>query len=300
MGRRVRLDSLADDQAEDVPGLHAGTLVRAKVSSIAPTPLNPRSNYGDDAELAELGESLRVRQLQPVAAVTRDAYLKLWPEHEEQIGSAAYVLANGERRYRAACHVTLNTLEVVVREDITDSQEAFLDAVVSENLDRKDFDPIEEAQAVEAMVATCGTAAAAAERFRRTEAWISQRRALLKLIPELQADVRSGKLPVRVARSVATAPASEQMDALAAKLAENNRATAAVPNPRSSGSSKQASTATKRGDSSKTSDGRAGKSGDAGAIPWNSPEALALLLRQRVEPANLRRLVKLLNDPEFA
>jgi hypothetical protein len=76
--------------------------------------------------------------------------------------------------------------------------------------DRKSLDPIEEAHAVEEMVTACGSAAKAAERFGRHESWVSQRRALLRLTPELQDSVRSGELPVRIARSVAALPAGEQ------------------------------------------------------------------------------------------
>jgi hypothetical protein len=77
-------------------------------------------------------------------------------------------------------------------------------------MDAPATDAIEEARAVEEMVTECGSAAKAAERFRRHESWVSQRRALLKLTPPLQNSVRSGELPVRIARSIATLPADEQ------------------------------------------------------------------------------------------
>lgn len=76
--------------------------------------------------------------------------------------------------------------------------------------DRRNLDPIEEARAVEEMVTECGSAARAAERFRRHESWVSQRRALLRLTPALQDRVRSGELPVRIARSIAALPAAVQ------------------------------------------------------------------------------------------
>ncbi|WP_106403732.1 ParB/RepB/Spo0J family partition protein [Actinocorallia populi] len=210
MGRRTSLASLAGKPIEDVPGHSTPTLVRLKPDQIVPTPLNPRKNFGTEEELTELGESLRVRQLQPVVAVSRTAYLKLWPEHEPIIGEATYVLANGERRYRSARHVGLDFLDVLIREDVADNRARFIDAVVSENLDRRNFDPIEEAHAVEAMVAECGSANEAAERFRRHKTWVSQRRALLRLTSELQEKVRVGDLPVRIARSIASHPPEDQ------------------------------------------------------------------------------------------
>jgi ParB family chromosome partitioning protein len=225
MGKRVSLSSLADAPTEDVPGHSTATLIRLRPAQIAATPLNPRANFGTDKELAELGESMRVRQLQPVVAVSRARYLALWPDHEDHAGAADYVLANGERRYRAAVHVGLERLDVIVREEIADSRAAFLDALLSENLDRRNFDPIEEALAVEAMVHECGTANAAATRFRRHETWVSQRRALLKLAPGMQHRVRTGEVPVRIARSVAALPHDEQESAWLRARAEQAQET---------------------------------------------------------------------------
>jgi ParB family chromosome partitioning protein len=210
-GRRVNLAALAGETVEEVPGHGAATLARIRPSQVTPTPLNSRSDFGTDEALTELGESLRIRQLQPVVVVARGDYLRLWPEHEEQVPeSSDYVLVNGERRWRAAVQVSLPVLDALVRPSLADSRPAFLDAIFTENIDRKNLDPIEEARAVEEMVNECGSASQAAERFRRHESWVSQRRALLKLTPPLQDSVRSGELPVRIARSIAALPAAEQ------------------------------------------------------------------------------------------
>jgi ParB family chromosome partitioning protein len=209
-GRRTSLAALATVPVEAVPGHAAQILERLRPSQIAATPLNSRTNFGSSEELAELGESMRVRQLQPVVVVGRTDYLRLWPEHEEGIGPADYVLVNGERRWRAATQVSLPAIDVLIRPQLADSRVDVLDALFAENIDRKNLDPIEEARAVDEMVTECGSAAKAAARFRRTESWVSQRRALLRLTPELQDRVRSGELPVRIARSIAALPADGQ------------------------------------------------------------------------------------------
>jgi len=224
MGRRTSLASLAGGPVEDVPGRSDPVLVRLPLPQIASTLVNPRTAFGED-DLAELGESLRVRQLEPVVVASRGSYLSLWPEHTEHVGTAAYVLANGERRLRAARHVGLDRLDAVIREELTESRAVWLDAVLSENLDRKNLDPIEEARAVEAMIRECGTATAAAARFRRHETWVSQRRALLRLVPELQDLVRTGEMPLRVGRKIGTRPAELQM----AAWLETRDAPAAAP-----------------------------------------------------------------------
>lgn len=222
-GRRTSLASLAGDTVDKVPGQNDPTLARLSLSKVVPTPLNPRTDFGGPDSLTELGESMRKRQLQPVVVIGRTSYLDLFPEHTEQLGEASHVVINGERRYRAARHCGFGSIETIIREEIATAREDILDAVLSENIDRKNFDPIEEALAVQAMVKECGTAVAAAKKFRRTGGWVSQRIALLRLIPELQALVRPGQMPVRIARELAALPADDQMPEWKRRVAERSQ-----------------------------------------------------------------------------
>ncbi len=57
----------------------------------------------------------------------------------------------------------------------------------------------------------CGGGREAANRLRKTEAWVSQRRALLSLAPELQTALRRGELAIREARSLARVPLEQQV-----------------------------------------------------------------------------------------
>ncbi|GCD96929.1 ParB/RepB/Spo0J family partition protein [Embleya hyalina] len=211
-GKRTSLASLAGEKVEDVPGRSTPTLVRLKLESIVPTPLNPRTNFGTPEDLAELAGSMRRRQLQPVVVVSRVLYLKLFPEHTDEVGSATYVIANGERRFRAATHGGLGVIEAVIRDEVAASRREFLDAVLSENIDRKNFDPIEEAEAVEAMVLEFGSARNVAEHRGKHEAWVSQRRSLLRLGPALRELVSSRQMPVEKARKLAKATKDYGLD----------------------------------------------------------------------------------------
>ncbi|MFE7503577.1 plasmid partitioning protein, partial [Streptomyces albidoflavus] len=131
-------------------------LVRLPLDQVAATPLNPRRNFGSAEEMTRFGEELREAQLAACVAVTRAAYLKLWPDHESQIGSSAlYVLVNGERRFRSGVHVGLDKLDFVVRDDLAATREDFVDHLLAENLDREDFDVIERARGVEQLVSVC-------------------------------------------------------------------------------------------------------------------------------------------------
>ncbi|MCX4970979.1 ParB N-terminal domain-containing protein [Streptomyces sp. NBC_00654] len=199
------------------------------MEKLVPTRFNPRRNFGTDKELKEFGLKLKKRQLQPAVVVSRAGYLKLWPVEEEHVGAAPYVIANGERRYRGSRLAGLSTLNVVHNEDVAKTRADFLDAVLSENNDREDLDPIERAIGIEIMVAELGGADRVADHYAKTKGWVSQQRKLLKLTPELQILVSSGEMPVRVARDIAGLPAAEQAQAWSD---EENRRLAAQSMPR--------------------------------------------------------------------
>ncbi|TCN43817.1 hypothetical protein EV641_1257 [Rhodococcus sp. SMB37] len=61
-------------------------------------PRDPRDEVGDLSDLATITD----RQLQPGTAVGRDAWLTLWPEDKPEVGTAQYVVVNGNRRLAAA------------------------------------------------------------------------------------------------------------------------------------------------------------------------------------------------------
>ncbi|MGW6684183.1 ParB/RepB/Spo0J family partition protein [[Kitasatospora] papulosa] len=190
----------------DVPSYE---LRRLPLEDVAPTPLNPRRNFGSDEDLTRFGEELRIAQLAACVAVSRSAYLRLWPEHEAQIGDSAYVLVNGERRFRSAVHVALEALDFVVRDDLAVSREDFVDHLLKENLEREDFDVVERARGVLELVRVCseesekGARTRAAKRLGRDRSWITNQLALLELPSELQAMLSSGSLPERDGRLLA-------------------------------------------------------------------------------------------------
>lgn len=208
--RRTSLASLAGAKVEDVPGRSDAVLMSLPLDKLHCTRFNPRRNFGTVEELRECGEKLKKEQLQPAVVVSRAAYLKLWPNEADRVGLASYVIANGERRYRASRLVGRLALEVVHREDVAKDRATFLDAVQSENNDRQDLDPIERAIAIETMVTELGGADQVATYYGKTKGWVSQQRWLLKLAPELQDLVSAGEMPVRVARDIASLPPEAQ------------------------------------------------------------------------------------------
>ncbi|MGP3691269.1 ParB/RepB/Spo0J family partition protein [Streptomyces sp. IBSNAI002] len=206
----------------DVP---AYELIRAPLDQVSPTPLNPRRNFGTDEEMTRFGEELRQAQLSACVVVTRGAYLALWPEHDSRIGGAAYVLINGERRFRSALHVGLESLDFVVRDDLAATRTDFIDHLLAENLEREDFDVIERARGVQQLVDTCaeeggrehGAKSRAAERLGKSPSWVTNQLVLLDLPEEIQTLLSAGELPERDGRVLART-AKERPDAGAGEL----------------------------------------------------------------------------------
>src|SRR4029077_20726575 len=176
----------------------------AQLTDLTPNPRNPRDDLGDLSYL----ESIADMQLQPAVVVTKGAYLKLYPD--ESI-TTRFVVINGCRRLAAAHKYGRTDLAIVVNDEIARDRITLISASIAENVDRQDFDVIEEAKAVESLVKECGSAVDAANRLRKTEAWVSQRRALLQLAPELQTALRRGELAIREARSLARVPLEQQV-----------------------------------------------------------------------------------------
>jgi ParB family chromosome partitioning protein len=193
---------------------------------LTPNPRNPRDDVGDLEDLATIADI----QLQPAVVVSRSAYERLYPDEEI---ATRWVVINGCRRLAAAHKYGRDDLEIIVKDEIARDRATLITAAISENIDRTDFDVIEEARAVEALARECGSADAAAARLRKTKGWVSQRRALLGLAPELQLALRQGELAIRVARSIARLPTEDQVAAWLA--AQDNADDAAGEEPSAPG-----------------------------------------------------------------
>ncbi|MFG1892159.1 ParB/RepB/Spo0J family partition protein [Micromonospora sp. NPDC049051] len=214
-GKRVNLSDLASDPVlpeARVPTFAEAAPRTARVHQVAANPLNTRDLDADHAKIESIAESMRTHgQLQPCAVVAREAFLRIFPEHEAAIEKAAWVQVTGGRRRAAALLASQPTLDIVVKNNLADSREAWVSATAAENLDRENLDPIEEAKAVQLLVRECGSGKAAAARLSRTPAWVTQRLNLLKLALEVQTLLRSGELPLRDVRDLHQLPPDEQL-----------------------------------------------------------------------------------------
>ena len=159
-------------------------LMEIEISKINPSPRNPRKTI-TEAEIEELAQNIRHQGL-------------LQPVTVRPIGDT-YEIVCGERRYRAVKknagesgdeHATI----ACIVKDLTDEQ-AF-DAMITENLQRKDVDPIEEAFAFGELVKTGKSMDEIAERFGKTKRFVQERCKLNALIDPLKELTKSGNIPI--------------------------------------------------------------------------------------------------------
>lgn len=165
------------------------TIQEISLDQIRPSAMNPRKTF-DEESLHELADNIRQHGLlQPITIRPVD-------------GETPYEIVCGERRYRA---FLLNqkirvkvpaTIPCIVR-DMTD-EDAF-DAMITENLQRKDVDPMEEAFAFAQLVGMGKTIEEIALRFGKSKRFIADRIRLDKLIPELKEGVTDGGVNIGAA-----------------------------------------------------------------------------------------------------
>ena len=109
-----------------------------------------------------------------------------------------YQIVAGERRYRAALMVGLETVPVVVKNYNT---EEMTEVALVENLQREGLDPIEEALAYQGLMNTYKqTQEMISARLGRSRSYIANMMRLLKLAASVQKDLIEGDLTVGQAR----------------------------------------------------------------------------------------------------
>lgn len=162
------------------------------IGVIKPSPMNPRKTF-DEGGLQELADNIK-RQglLQPITVrpVTDD---------HDPLMILGYEIVCGERRYRAMKLIAESDdykVPCIVR--VFTDAEAF-DAMITENLQRQDVDPVEEAFAFNQLVKRGDRVEDIAMRFGKTARFVTDRIKLNNLIPELLLKLRDGDMAISAA-----------------------------------------------------------------------------------------------------
>lgn len=276
---------------------------------LAHNPFNPRDEL---TEIEETAESLKKKgQIQPVAVVRRAAFLAVHPGVEEKIGEADYVVIDGNRRLAAADMAGMAELRIDVNDDLAASAADLLEGALIANIHRVDVPPLDQAKAIQQLVAVHGSQGKVAKRLGKTPAWVSQRLALLELTSDLQEKVETGELKVEPARRIGRLPKEEQ--AAAAKETVNAVNTPRQRSPRRELGEGQATptvNAVNTPESAPRSDGAGGSTVNAVntvvdpraaavqqiVIPLASPSEIVDALAAQLPPGHLAAVAELLMD----
>ncbi|MFJ3497776.1 ParB/RepB/Spo0J family partition protein [Streptomyces sp. NPDC086091] len=203
--------------ATGVPTEGVASPAELPVDRVSLNPDNPRSALGD---LTDLSGSLQTHgQKVAITVMNRDAYLKANPDQEHNLEpDVTHVVVDGSSRLAAAREAGLRTVKVMVSDDQGATPEDLLESALVANIHRQDLEELDEARALQRLLAIHGSQRALAKRLHRSQGWVSQRLALLNLTPELQATI--GEEPIDLLRAVGNKPADQQASALAELKAE--------------------------------------------------------------------------------
>ena len=181
--------------------IQTGGLVDLAISSIRPNPQQPREHFDEEA-LAALAESIReVGVLQPILVRESDD---------------GYELIAGERRWRAARRVGLQTVPAIVR--VADDASMLQQAII-ENVQREQLNPLEEAAAYQQLIEDFSfTHDEVATRVAKSRATITNTLRLLQLPPTIQRQLKEGALRMGHARALLGTPDRAFQEQLARRV----------------------------------------------------------------------------------
>lgn len=173
-------------------------LVALDVAELHASPANPRRD--SFAEVDDLALSIRENGLiQPIVV-------------QKVPGEDGFRIVAGHRRFAAVQKLGWSKVPVIVRRDMLPDEELL--AMLVENGQRADLDPIEEARAIRSLVQGGLTEADVARRIGRARSTVLSRLALLRLPVQEQEQIRAGHLPAT--RALASATAARQQERLRA------------------------------------------------------------------------------------
>ena len=178
------------------------------ITTVHPSADNHRKTF-NDASLQELAESIReVGVLQAIAVRPRTA--------------GGYEIIYGERRYRASLLAGAKTIKATIYNNITDDEAE--DMSLSENLQREEVRPTEEAKAFKRLLEKGRyDMYSLVSRFGRSEKYIYTRLKLNELYQPIGELLDNETITISVAEEISTYEPNIQKDVYEKHLKENSR-----------------------------------------------------------------------------
>jgi ParB family transcriptional regulator, chromosome partitioning protein len=179
------LSALIPEATDNEPQEEQG-FFQCPIESIEPNPYQPRQEF-DNTALEELAASIKEKGVITPILVSKS--------------DQGYRLIAGERRWRAAQKAGLERIPVVVRESTPIES---LELALIENIQRRDLNPIEEAQAYKKWLEDADTTQEIlAQRVGKDRSTIANLLRLLNLPKEIQKDIIDVRLSMGHARVLA-------------------------------------------------------------------------------------------------
>jgi len=181
-----------------IPGIESGQdkpldYFFCETDLISPNRYQPRLQFSED-ELNELCNSIKTQGILQPLLVRKD-----------DIG---YELITGERRLRAAKMAGLSKVPVVIK-NISDAE--LLEMSIVENIQREDFNPLEEAEAYHRLITQFDlTQDQAAIRVGKSRSAVANFLRIRQLPDQIKANIMDGTISMGHARALLGAEASSQ------------------------------------------------------------------------------------------
>lgn len=187
---------------------------KIQLDLVKPSPMNPRKTFDEEA-IKELADNIDKQGLiQPITVRTN-------PKDD------GFEIVCGERRYRAFCILKakedeLNIERAAAHRKKSDrfqsipamirdmSDEDAFEAMITENLQRQDVDPMEEAFAFGQLIKNGKTAEEVSLKFGKSIRFVQDRCKLNSLIPELMVAVKEDKMSIAAAMIICKLDEEEQ------------------------------------------------------------------------------------------
>ncbi len=183
-----------------------GIVHELPVSVLIPNPEQPRKQF-EEEQLKELAQSIREQGI-------------IQPLIVDKHSGEKYIIIAGERRYRAALHIGLKQVPVIVKNL---SESSRLEIGLIENVQREDLSAIEEAFAYRTLMDSFHyTQEDIAEKIGKSRSAIANTLRLLRLPENIRNGILCGEISAGHARALLTVEQESAIQDLYRQIIDNN------------------------------------------------------------------------------
>ena len=199
--------SADENRPNDDASRQGPAMAMIEIAKVAPNAQQPRKDFPQDA-LDELTQSIRENGVIQAITVRR-------------VPNGRYELVSGERRVRASIEAGLTEIPAYILE--VESDRKMLELAIIENVQRLQFNPIEEAEAYERLIEDCDlTQEEVADKISKDRSTITNTLRLLKLPQPIKDSLRKGELGLGHAKVILSLPDPAKQTNLWKEAVTNN------------------------------------------------------------------------------